>query len=387
MNILLAGLGRSNLCLKKFLEEEGHSIKTFDDKKEADYNYERLKKEIPLFDRAYITPGLYYNRSAYKLINLLAREKDNELGYALKKIKDKLKIIAITGSNGKTSTAIFLQYLLQKEGYKVLLAGNIGVPLSEFLLEIDSYDVVVLEISSFQAQELNDVSFDVLVITSISSNHLDAYHSIKEYYAAKKRLLLFAKTALFDKDVERELGLSSSHEIVEFIDSTKSKEKNYNLALNVLSSLEIDVSKYLDFDYQNLLPPSRYSPFYRYRQLEFVDDSKSTSYAATLAALNNSTKPTYLILGGHMKSYFKAFGDRVEVLIYGKEREKFIRSVGGKSFSTLDEVVAYLKDTLDPEMEARILFSPGGSSIDYPNYQIRGREFQRLVRQAYDNEE
>lgn len=384
MNILLAGLGRSNTSLRKHLEAEGHQIHTYDDKREADYNYQSLKREMPAFDLAYLSPGLYYNKAAYKLIKLLSLKTSNELSYSLGKIAGGVKIIAITGSNGKTSTAIFLQYLLKKEGYKVLLAGNIGVPLVEYLDDIDSYDIIILEISSFQAQELADATFSILVITSISPNHLDAYHSVTEYYAAKKRLILLSKSAVFDKRVKKELCLSQKSDIIDYISSTKSMALNYNLALNVIKQLEIDPNKYLSFDYSSLLPPSRYSPFYVFDNLEFIDDSKSTSYAATLSALRNSSLPTYLILGGHMKSYFKPFDKEVRVLVYGREKEKFMRIVGGMGFASLLEVVNYLKKELDPRIKTRILFSPGGASIDYPNYLIRGREFKQMVRKVYD---
>lgn len=154
MKYLICGLGKSNNAILKSINGEKNEIYTYDDKEQADYNFARLEKELPFFDKAFIAPGLCQNRKNLSLIKKVATSIDSELNMALKLAKGKVHIIGVTGSNGKTSTIKFLEYLLKKNGCKVLVAGNIGNSLFDKIKNLSNYDYLLVEISSFQGEFL-----------------------------------------------------------------------------------------------------------------------------------------------------------------------------------------------------------------------------------------
>lgn len=383
MKYLICGLGKSNDAILKSLNGNKNEIYTYDDKEKADYNFERLEKELPLFDMAYIAPGMCQNRKNLSLIKKVATSIDSELNMALKLAKGKVHIIGVTGSNGKTSTVKFLEYLLKKNGCKVLAVGNIGNSLFDKIKDLSNYDYLLVEISSFQGEFINEKCLDELIITSISPNHLDAYYSYNEYIAVKKRICYFSHNVYLDEESQKILNLEKAHVV-----STKN-ENGYNKNFLLAKSLLLDIgflNEKLIFDnIDEFLPKYRYQKFFRLENTYFINDSKSTSLSATEFALNLSEDKTVLILGGHLKSSldYKLIADKI--MIYGKEAQRFIPFVSNyEIYSSLKDLIAHLN--FDSSKNLRILFSPGGSSLEYKNYIERGQYFESMVKEKYESQ-
>src|SRR5579862_7317841 len=121
-----------------------------------------------------------------------------------------LRYIAVTGTNGKTTTTALIGHLLRALGYNALDAGNIGLPLAEVALNSPAVDWIALELSSFQLHDTPSVDPTVGVLTNLSPDHLDRYATVEDYYADKRRLFLNARSAsklVVNADDPASLGL------------------------------------------------------------------------------------------------------------------------------------------------------------------------------------
>ena len=130
------------------------------------------------------------------------------------------EIIAVTGSDGKTTTTTLIYNILKEQGYKCWLGGNIGTPLLSNVEEIKSTDKVILELSSFQLHTMKK-SPQIAVITNLSPNHLDVHKSFKEYIDAKKNILNYQNNSNllvlnYDNELTRELCKESKGRVTFF---------------------------------------------------------------------------------------------------------------------------------------------------------------------------
>lgn len=383
--VLLAGLGKSNSSALEFLKRAGFDVYTYDDRVKADYNYARLKKELPVFDFVLLSPGIKSTSRVYSLLRLLSKHVINDLTLFLYINNKRFKTIAITGSNGKSTTAMMLYEALKYLGKKVLLAGNIGNEVMNENNIGEDFDYLILEISSYQAMNFYG-NLEVLIITPISPNHLDSYHNYKEYLASKKRLALFTNNIVCDVKTKKTLGLEKSF-YSENIAINDMHSYDFNLVLNAINLLNLEVEGLKDFDYQRISLVSRYEKFYAYKNSVFIDDSKSTSFQATEQALKESEEETILILGGHLKSSTSNKIKAAVVIIYGEDKKKFIKYIDSNSYVI---EVNHLKDGIEiikslcEKKDYRVLFSPAGSSLEYSNFIKRGEDFKRMIRESYE---
>lgn len=198
-NVTVIGIGISNLPLIKFLADAGAKVTACDmhDKEWLGENYnvceslgvnlklgegylENLSGEI-----IFKTPGMRFDVPA-----LLAAKERGAVVTSEMEVFFKLcpaHIIAVTGSDGKTTTTSLIHYMLKNSGYKTWLGGNIGNPLLAQVGEMKEEDYVVLELSSFQLHTMNDVP-EIAVITNLSPNHLDWHTDYNEYIDAKTNI-------------------------------------------------------------------------------------------------------------------------------------------------------------------------------------------------------
>ena len=205
-NISVVGIGISNLPLIKFLNENGAIVTACDKKSKSDLgdtamellsmgvklncgeNYlDNLSGEI-----IFKTPGMRFDLPALQQARKNGSIVTSEMEVFFEVCPS--KIIAVTGSDGKTTTTTLIYNILKESGYNCHVGGNIGTPLLCRTDEISADDIVVLELSSFQLHTMKK-SADVSVITNISPNHLDVHKSYEEYIDAKKNIYLHA-----DKD-------------------------------------------------------------------------------------------------------------------------------------------------------------------------------------------
>jgi UDP-N-acetylmuramoylalanine--D-glutamate ligase len=343
------------------------------------------------------------------------------------------RYIAITGSNGKTTTTAIAGALLAALGARAVAAGNIGTALAELPLGDHPPDWIALEMSSFQLHDTPSVAPAVGVLTNLSPNHLDRYASLEEYYADKALLFRNASTHsrwvsnADDPDSQRLVrGVAGAHRtfsVSRAADAYLDRAADRLVVLgepliargefpllgdhNVANALAAALAVMLA-DEAHATPRARRAlavALRRFRALEhrnepvgevggvlWVNDSKSTSVAATQVALRGMTRPTVLLLGGRHKGepYTALAADVARtvrtVLAYGEAAPIVERDLGRvvpveRLGSSFPEVIRRARDLARPG--DAVLLSPACSSYDmFANYEERGVAFKRLVEDA-----
>ena len=200
--VAVVGIGVSNIPLINFLLTLGAAVTAFDKNTEealgkvvADFKKKGVKlelgegylKKLTGFDVVFKTPSMRIDCDA-----LVKAKKEG--AYITSEMEEfvrycKGKVYGITGSDGKTTTTSIIARLLEEQGYKTWVGGNIGNPLFSQIEEIKDEDRVVLELSSFQLMTMN-VPVDIAVVTNVSPNHLDMHKDMQEYIDAKKNIFL-----------------------------------------------------------------------------------------------------------------------------------------------------------------------------------------------------
>ena len=394
MKILIIGYGITGKALYDYFKKYQHEVYIYDEKKlkiKNYYSYAKLEKDLPLFDLGIKSPGIRFNNEKFLLIKSLCLKIMSELDFAFSKM-EKCYVIGITGSNGKTSLATYLNHFISKKK-TTYLAGNIGKPLISLVDQIKKNDVVILELSSFQIQDCENIYLDELFYTSLSPNHLNVYHYLKSYYADKKRALFFIKS-------NKIYCLNNSKKIIGYPSFSIKKDftkqiKKYligrysieycNIAMNYCLNLGfIDEELLLNL---KLLKPVEYRLNYlgQYHNLFFINDGKSSTSSSSKYCFDSfKNKKRILILGGnHKSSSFNVIKvtKNDEILIYGHDKNIINQQLPGKLFSTLEDIFLYLKDIKDKRY---ILFSPGCDSHDqYSSYLERGKHFNQLVEKYF----
>lgn len=316
-------------------------------------------------------------------------------------------IIAVTGTNGKTTTTLILEHVLKKWGKRVFAGGNLGTPLSEYLLSGEEVDYLVLEVSSFQLQNCNSFSPQIGILLNFSPNHLDFHLDLEEYWEAK--LNLFRKQKEKDlailpfifKDKLEKYNFKSSR--IYFVARDKFKNKylkgKHNqenleaayLALNYLGLSEKEFQDYI----QDFRPPAhRLEYFWQWQDCYFIDDSKSTTVDSLRVALESVSEPIRLFCGGVFKGGdLTLLGSLIQqkvkkVYLFGESKEIFEAAfsdlVDMSWTPSLKESLLLLKAEIG--IKENILLSPATASFDlFKDYKERGQEFKRLVKEIFSD--
>lgn len=391
MNILLIGRGISNLSLKKELEKNNKVTFAIEDYENLD-EFSIYKKDVNIndYDLFFVSPGVRNDDELYLKLKENNKIISSELEYSLEKLKDN-KIIAITGSNGKTTVASLLSHVLKRKNIKHVLAGNIGDPLINYI-NIDKDTLIVLEVSSFQLERINNLKPYISVITNITPNHLDR-HSLNEYIEIKKKIYLYQDESNYlitNYDTYNKYKFTPKCKIIKINKSIiKSKyllgnhnRYNINFVIQVLKILNIknyikEIKSFKGVKY-------RLEYLGKYNKTKIYNDAKSTTIYSTIEAIKLLNKNTLLILGGRNKnidySIIKKYKIK-EIIIYGEEAK--LTKLNIKKFNSLKDIFIFLKDNINKYKN--ILYSPGFTSLDqYNNYKERGEEFERLCKEYFN---
>ena len=338
-----------------------------------------------------------------------------ELGW---RFCDKIPVIAVTGTNGKTTTTELLAQTLNACGQRTIACGNIGKPLSEVAREKQPFDVLTVEVSSFQLETIHTFHPSISLWLNFAPDHLDRYRSVAEYRAAKLRIFenqtnadvavvnaiekipnIRPRTITFSAYANggdfrlSEGAILYGDESVLRLANTKLRGL-HNIE-NLMATLAVGMARGLSFE-QMVPPLSAYEP--RPHRCEFVrevngvayvNDSKATNLDAVDKALRAQTKPVILIAGGKDKGFsFDPLRSLVKekvksTILIGEIAESIKRSwadaVESEIASSLADAVERAHSSAKPgEM---VLFSPGTSSFDmFKSYADRGDQFRALVR-------
>ena len=343
------------------------------------------------------------------------------------------RYVAITGTNGKTTTTALVQRLFEGLGYDSVAAGNIGTPLAEVALRAEPPDWIALETSSFQLHDTPSIAPAAGVLTNLSANHLDRYASVEEYFGDKALLFRNAGPRSVwvsnadDPDSQAMVAaVAGRHLRFTVVAGAGEGEGYYDRAgdrLVVLGEPLIargELALLGDHNVANALAAAlavmgadeshrdararariadalrgfralehRIEPAGTFAGVDWINDSKSTNVASTLVALRGMRKPTVLLLGGrHKGEPYAALAGELRrtgraVIAYGESAPIVHADLDGvvpveRLGSSFDEVLARARELARPG--DAVLLSPACSSYDmFDNYEERGREFKRLA--------
>ncbi len=360
---------------------------------------EHNKKDFEDADLVVLSPGV----KKEKIVSMIPKEvpiiSEIELGFWF---SDE-PIIGVTGTNGKTTTASLIAHVLKRK-FKVFLGGNIGIPFCSYLLSDKKADILVLEVSSFQLENIYLFKPYVSLFLNFSPNHLDFHKDEDEYFMAKLRIFInqdhkdFAilEEALLEKVLKRIKLLSK---IIPFsgkrrFDSScllgEHNQKNIEAAYLACSIFGINEDEFNESLKEFRPQPHRLDVFLKKDGVLFVDDSKATTLSATEAAIKSFDNRIILLAGGKFKggepSKLNAIlGKKVKKLIlFGECREIFYEAWKDvvdviKVLSLKDAVELAVKEAKPGDI---VLLSPGTSSFDeFRNYKERGLFFQKKVKE------
>ncbi len=403
--VIIVGLGRSGLACANLLYDLGADVSVTDnsDTELTHANALRLKsKQIKVElgrhtqefirdkDLMIISPGVRSDALAvtwaenFKIPIISEIEIASDLCPAT--------VIAVTGSNGKTTVTTLIGNMLKAKGKKVFICGNIGNPFSGEVEKIKDGDFVSLEVSSFQLEWVYKFKPKISVILNFATNHLDRYKNIQQYLEAKKRIFMNQDRTDYlvlnnEDPVVRELAKETAAHILYF-SQTKDINPNQAALLTVGTILGINkeiICKVLK-EFKGIEHRMEYVA--EINNVKFVNDSKATTVDSTIWALKNISRPVVLIAGGRDKgldySIILGLGRKKirEIILIGEAREK-IKSVF-KGLLPIEEAVSLEEAVRIAYFKARpgdcVLLSPMCSSFDmFSNYEERGRCFKRVV--------
>lgn len=432
--VFIFGMAKSGYEVAKLLAPSNEVIVT-DSKKQ---NEEHIKILEELGVKIYITdnqldliddsfdymiknPGIKFDNPVVLKAKSLNIEVVNEIEIAYDYLPKNVKIIGITGSNGKTTTTTMIYEILKMKYDNVYLAGNIGYPLSQIVKDIKENSILVMEISDHQLCDMYNFKTNVSLLLNLVHAHIDFHGSYEKYMAMKKRIFnnhtesdiailnydnsdvlnltsdikstkkYFSKEEKKDCYIENDSIYYGKEEVIKLEDIKLKGMHNYeNVMATILALKEFDVENEIIRKYLNNFNGVEH-------RIEFVkelngrifyNDSKATNNEATITALKTFKTPTILIMGGLDRKIpfddLKDYMGNVKLLIcYGETKdvlEEFARKNNIKNIKVNNLEEATKEAYKNSQENDIILLSPACASWDqFETFEQRGELFKKIV--------
>ena len=351
--VLVLGLGDTGLSALHWLERQG-AILSVADSRTNPPSVDNVMKRMPQVqiytgafnaenfkqvDLIVISPGVALSEPAVQAAIKAGVQVIGDVELFAQYRSKQSKVIAITGSNGKTTVTSLVGEICKEAGLKTIVAGNIGLPVLEALM-MEAPDVYVLELSSFQLETTHHLKCDGATVLNISEDHMDRYADIDAYTAAKARILAHAKVAVLNRDDAATMDMPAKHKISFGLNAATEKHDfglieseglhyltsgqrkmmkasqlsitglhnvaNALAAMALCNAIGVEKSAIVKalIDFKGL--PHRVQWVASMDDVDYYDDSKGTNVGATCAAIAGMTKngkpqKVVLIAGGDGK--------------------------------------------------------------------------------------
>ena len=437
--VLVVGLARTGLATAKFLKSKGSMVSTTEAKsreelKEAVLELERTNifsewggHQSETFlkqDMIVVSPGVDLKiepiqKALEKGIQVIS---EIELAYHFINIP----IVAVTGTNGKTTTTLLIGEMLKEEGKRVGVGGNVGDPLILFADGGDRWEALVAEISSFQLEAIEEFRPRLSVLLNVTEDHLDRYSQFSDYVEAKARIFLNqtpGDMAVLNKDDSIVMGLARKVRAKKIVFSSNEKQREgaFFNGQTIFLRLGEDEEDYpLDraplkgiHNVENMMAALTTARIFgcskqaiqnvlnRFEGLEhrlefvreiegvrFYNDSKGTNVGSVVKSLQSFREPVILIAGGKDKrGDLSPLRELIQsgvkrLILIGEAKERMARELGGLTDTavteTLEEAVLLAFQTA--RKGEVVLLSPACSSFDmFKDYKERGEVFKETV--------
>ena len=309
------------------------------------------------------------------------------------------EIVAVTGSDGKTTTTTLISKFYEAAGRKVHLGGNIGAALLPMLPEVSPEDVAVVELSSFQLISMH-ASPNIAVVTNVTPNHLDHHKDMQEYIDAKRNILLYQKQPCravlgYENEISRSMQADCKGKQVWFtrLHDTDNGENLLAAAAAVWGEVPVEAIRQVGSTFTGV--EHRIEPVRTLDGVLYYNDSIGTSPTRTIAGLRSFDRKVILIAGGYDKHIpYEPLAPEIiahvkNLVLMGATGPRIEQAV--RECSGFDEAALPIQhaDNMQHAVElARaaakpgdiIILSPASASFDlYPNFEVRGREFKKIV--------
>lgn len=398
--ILILGLGLSGRSMVQFFLDKRAEVLAYDDKAD-EISFDLCSKvsiisddELKSFDLIALSPGVDPNHILCKKANNFKIEIIGEIEIGLLELN--CKVIAITGTNGKSTVTKLITHILNDWNIKALALGNIGLPITSCINQLQD-SIAVIELSSFQIDCLKSKSIDIGIILNVTPDHLDRYQNFEGYRNSKLSMAYFIKeggTFYLPQDL---LSLSKQEKVrVQAYDEKKLelkpiksiRDKNLNAALKICQHFSLTKEQILK-SIESFEPLEHRFEFVKNIDgVNFINDSKATNLESLFYALENVDGQCILIMGGKDKGFnfskcIKPFNSKVKKIYVLGESLKRIKEALEINYEineckNLDEAVK--RSFNENANKICILFSPGCSSYDmFKNFSERGEEFKKCV--------
>jgi UDP-N-acetylmuramoylalanine--D-glutamate ligase len=450
---LVLGLGLTGFSAARWLAAHGASVAVADTRAEPPYEA-RLRAEVPaaalakgpfadaLFrghDLLVVSPGLAKDTPEIARAVATGAELVGDVELFARVLPPAPQVIAVTGSNGKSTVTALTGELLRAAGARVVVAGNIGTAVLDVLDECERGgsmpDFFVVELSSYQLETTSSLRAAVATVLNVTQNHLDRYPGLESYAAAKARVFLHARARVLNRDDgfsaamrepgcrvstfgagapanPGEWGLVAAADgpwlarwaaggVEHLLPASSLRLVGRHNALNALAALAlcaqagIEPAALLDAlaGFRGL--PHRMTWIATRAEVAYIDDSKATTVAAAIAALEGLGRPAVLVAGGDGKGQdFRPLRDAVDarcraVVLIGRDADRIAAALAGSRVEIVrarameDAVAAAASRARSGDA---VLLSPACASLDmFRDFAQRGEAFARAVR-ALDGE-
>lgn len=449
--ILIVGLAKTGVSLARLLSKHGAVVTISDHKSKAELSshlemLEGLNVTLELGghtpktflnqDLIILSPGVPPHLKIFDYARSQGVSVTGELEFCAQFINDE-PIIAVTGTNGKTTTTHLIYTFLKESGVKAWIGGNYGDPLSEYLIKGEKAEVLVLEVSSFMLEHVSNFKPTNIVFTNLAENHLDRYRTMEEYVNAKRkifsktngkttsilnaddnavvelardpmvqqgRIFYFSRKPILEPQI-MEIGgaVTIKNQVrmrtharpeIEYYSVENSKMKGKHASENIMAAIlaarehgaKHEVIQTVIDGYKGM--PHRLEYVRKVGGVEFYNDSKATNVHAVLRALDAFDENVILIMGGKETNLnYAPLRDKIQrkvktLILVGEAKERINRDIGDFSetflIGTFEEAVliAYQKSRIADT----VLLSPGASSFDmFDSYVERGNYFKEII--------
>ncbi len=429
--IAVLGAGTSGISAARLLIAEGASVCVYDSAERSVLERSVLEIEklgasircgpealgdVSGFSKAILSPGIDPSSRLVQWFLSAGVTLMGELELAFERCK--CPVVAITGTNGKTTTTQLIDSMFNAAGTLSVACGNIGPAFSEKVLQSSQLAVMTVEVSSFQLETVRTFKPKISVWLNFAPDHLDRYRSMEEYFDAKFRIfqnatgedwaILNARDLLPEIQAKRlffnAYGRCGDFELAEgsicfrgnrILKMSETRLRGSHNAENIMAALGVGFAWGINWD--NMLGalcdyrplPHRCEVVGEIDRVEYVNDSKATNLDALEKALATESRRVVLIAGGKDKGF--EFGSVTElvaercrgVVLIGEMADRIEGVWGGsvRCHKSSDLAAAVSKAREIAESGDVVLFSPGTSSFDmFQNYADRGNQFKAAVK-------
>jgi UDP-N-acetylmuramoylalanine--D-glutamate ligase len=400
MKILVIGYGVSGKAATAFLRSKGHVVLPVDRKGGEGVTLDSADLSLDGFDQVILSPGVPQTHPLVQKALSQNIEVIGEIEMAFRHLPN--RCFGITGANGKTTTVLLTTHILKEAGKKARALGNVGEPLSGYLLNADPDEILIVELSSFQLETLQAKSLECALVLNITPNHLDRYASMHDYAKAKAliqncvREKTFVSTQVLNdfsslfpnaENFEKEVAWINS---LSYIQLEMPSKQSVQAAYLLCKRCGVTDDAFLQSLQTFKKPPHRIEWVAEIEGVAYYNDSKSSNVDSVIHAVSRFDGPLVLIVGGvHKGSSYRPWVEKFKgkvraIIAYGKAAP-IIEYELGRDFPV--QVIDRFADAVkwakkEAKKQETVLLSPGCSSYDqFENYEQRGESFKRLVRE------